>query len=104
MAISPTSVGDAKSDETGLARTNREIRARTDTPAGTNPRREVPLPREFARPRHALRAALRDSLGLIGPQQPLPAPLAAVTAHGLEELRRVGREMRSESFDVIPAA
>ena len=37
--------------------------------AGTNPRREVPLPNALASPCHALRAALRDSLGLIGPAQ-----------------------------------
>ena len=46
----------------------------------------------LARPRHALGAALRDSLGLIGPQRPLPAPLAAGMAHGIEEHRRVLRE------------
>jgi hypothetical protein len=66
MAISPTSFGDAKRDETGPARTNREIRARTDTRAGTNQRREVPLPHALARFRHAVRAAFRDSVGLIG--------------------------------------
>ena len=38
-------------------------------------------------------AALRDSLGLIGPQRRLPAPLAAGTAHGLERLRHVARAL-----------
>ena len=69
MAISPASFGSAKRDETGPARTNREIRARTDTRAGTNQRREVPLPHALARLRHAGRAAFRDSVGLIGPAQ-----------------------------------
>ena len=66
MAISPASFGRAKRDETGLARTNREIRARTDTRAGTNPPRTVPRAHALTRPRHALEAAVRDLLGLIG--------------------------------------
>ena len=54
-------------------RTNREFRARTDTSARTNQRREVPLLHAPARPRHALRAAVRDSLGIIwsAPETPL---------------------------------
>ena len=64
----------------------------------------MPMLHALARSCHALRAALRDSLGLIGPQRRLPALFTAGMAHGLEELRRVGREMRSESFDIISAA
>ena len=38
-----------------------------------------------------LYADLRVSLGLIGPQRRLPAPLAAGIAHGLERLRHIAR-------------
>ena len=73
-------------DESGALGTN-------PPQAGTNQRREVPRPRALARPRHAIEAAFRDSLGLIGHQWPLPAPLAAGMAHGLERLRRVARAL-----------
>ena len=49
-------------DESGALGTNRAN-------LGTNQRREVPLPDALARHRHDLRAALRDSFGLIGPAQ-----------------------------------
>jgi len=54
-------------DESGALGTNR-------AQAGTNQRREVQLPR----PRHALRAAFRDSLGFIGQQR---RPLTVARGH-----------------------
>ena len=47
----------------------------------------------FAPPATPVWAALRDSLGLIGPQRPLPAPFTAGMAHGLERLRHVARAL-----------
>jgi hypothetical protein len=46
----------------------------------------------FASPHDALRTDLRDSLGLTGPPQPLPAPFTAGMAHRLERLRHVARQ------------
>jgi hypothetical protein len=81
-----------KCDESGTGRDESGARGTNRADLGTNQRREVPLPDALARVSHALWAALRDSLGLIGPQRRLPAPLAAGMAHGIDEHRSVLRE------------
>ena len=82
-----------QSDESGMGRDESGARGTNRANLGTNPPRGVTLPPALVRSRHAVWAGLRDSLGLIGPQRPLPAPLAAGTAHGLERLRHVARAL-----------
>jgi hypothetical protein len=64
---SPRSNKTQKGTNRAWAGTNRDFWDETGAMAGTNQRREVPLARALARPRLSVRAALRDSLGLIGP-------------------------------------
>jgi len=54
-----------KCDESGMGRDESGALGTNRAQAGTNQRRKVPLPNALACSRHALPAALRDSLGLI---------------------------------------
>ena len=56
-----------KRDESGMGRDESGALGTNPPQAGTNQRRKVRLFRALARPRLSVRAALRDSLGLIGP-------------------------------------